>query len=222
MHNDLHPFIKESLIKNATREEIRHALEKAGWQKEEIDGGLADFADQAFVVPVPKRKPYTSAKEGFLYVVQFLTLYITVISFGTIWFQYLNRWFPLVGDPNAAYYLMDSTSSIIRSAVSMLIVTFPAFLLASRTVGKLEDQQIEKRTSPIKNNFTYFSLFIATCTIIGTLITLVNVLLQGEELTARFILKVLLILGLSGASCGYFLWDLRQNEKALTEQRKAS
>jgi uncharacterized membrane protein YpjA len=36
----------------------------------------------------------------------------------------------------------------------------------------------------------------------------------GGELTLRFILKILTVGGIAGAIFGYYLWDLRKEEKS--------
>jgi len=69
-----------------------------------------------------------------------------------------------------------------------------------------------KRASPVRKWLTYLTLFIAATVLIGDLITLVYNALGGE-LTTRFLLKVLTVAVIAGGTFGYYLWDLRQDER---------
>ena len=97
MAQELHSFIKEALLKKASREEIKKVLLKAGWQEDEIKAELALFAEVDFSIPVPRRKPYLSAREAFIYLVMFLCLYLSSFSFGSLLFDFINRALPNTG-----------------------------------------------------------------------------------------------------------------------------
>ncbi|MEK7073510.1 MAG: DUF5671 domain-containing protein [Patescibacteria group bacterium] len=209
MPNELQSFVHDALVKGATREQIRETLGKAGWNTDEVKNALNAYADVAFPVPVPRRKPYLSAREAFLYLVLFLTLYISSFSFGTLLFQFINRWMP---DPLLGSYVYDSSLSAIRWSTASLIIAFPVFLWLSAFLNKAIVKDPEKRGSKVRKWLTYLTLFVAAGIIIGDLITLVfNVL--GGELTLRFVLKVLVVGGIAGTIFGFYLWDLRKDEK---------
>jgi hypothetical protein len=70
----------------------------------------------------------------------------------------------------------------------------------------------EKRSSKIRKWLTYLTLFVTAGVIIGDLIALIFNLLGGE-ITTRFALKSLVILGIAGLIFGYYLWDLKKEEK---------
>ncbi|TAK05655.1 hypothetical protein EPO33_00715 [Patescibacteria group bacterium] len=209
MPNELQSFVRDALLKGATREQIRDTLGKAGWNADEVKNALSAYADVTFPVPVPRRKPYLSAREAFLYLVLFLTLYISSFSFGTLLFQFINRWLP---DPLVGDYVYDNSLQAIRWSTASLIIAFPVFLWLSRMLNRAIAKDPEKRGSKVRKWLTYLTLFVAAGIIIGDLITLVfNVL--GGELTLRFVLKVLVVGGIAGTIFGYYLWDLRQEEK---------
>jgi len=210
MNTELLSFVRESLAKGTPRKTIREMLKKANWADDEVRNALEAYADIDSPVPVPRRRPYLSAREAFLYLVLFLTLYISSFSLGTLLFQFVNRWLPdaLI---QGAYYV-DSTADAIRWSTSALVIAFPVFYYVSWLVYRAMKQDPEKRSSKIRKWLTYITLFIAASVIIGDLISLVFNLLGGE-LTLRFVLKVLIIGGIAGMIFGYYLWNLRKEEK---------
>ena len=207
MSSELTAFVKEALAKNASKMEITKALLKAGWREDEIHAALQTFADVDFHVPVPKRKPYVSAREAFLYLVMFLCLYLAALSFGSLIFDFINHWLP---DPLSPYY--DSSQRGLRMALSTLIVAFPLYLWLATVLMRAARRDPEKKGSKIRKWLTYLTLFVAAGIIIGDLITLIFNLLGGE-LTLRFILKVLTVFAITGSIFGYYLWNFRKEEK---------
>lgn len=208
MESDLRSFVKEALSRGVSREKIRTALEAAGWRPEETTNALDSFAAVDFPVPVPRRKPYLSAREAFMYLLMFFTLYTSSVAFGTLLFQFINRRVP---DP-LARFAYEGNIGAIRGATASIIIAFPIFLLMSWMLERVMARDPEKRGSKIRRWLTYFTLFVAAGVIIGDLISLVTRLLGGE-LTARFALKIAAVFLIAAAVFGYYLWDLRKEEK---------
>jgi len=211
MNSELTQFVREALIQGESRGAIAAALKSAGWSADEVRDALDLYADAAFAVPVPRRKPYLSAREAFLYLVMFLTLYISAISFGTVIFQNINLWLP---DPLELQYsgFYDSIIDAIRWSTSSLLVAYPVFMYITYVLNKAMAKDAAKRGSKIRKWLTYVTLLVAAGVIIGDTITLVFNFLGGE-LTLRFILKVITVAAIAGAIFGYYLWDLRKEEK---------
>jgi hypothetical protein len=210
MNNELQAFVKEGLGKGLARDKMKTALAKAGWPADEVKNALDAYAESDLPVAVPRRRPYLSAREAFQYLVMFLTLYISAFSVGTLLFEFINRWLP---DAAQAYdYGLVASTSTIRAASASLIITFPIFLFMAWLLQKAINRDPTKRSSLVRKWLTYVTLYFATGIIIGDLITLVTYLLGGE-LTLRFVLKVVVVLAISGSIFGYYLWDLRSEEK---------
>jgi len=169
---------------------------------------LVTFADIEFPLPVPRPKPYLSAREAFMYLILFTTLYISAFNLGHLIFQFINRAFP---DPSAPAAIAQYARYSIRWSVSSLIVAFPIFLYMSNRLNNAVMRDPIKRASKIRRWLTYMTLFITAGFIIGDLIALVNNLLGGG-LTWRFVLKVLTVAIIAGAVFGYYTWDLRHEE----------
>ena len=201
-------FVREALIKGASRDTIEAALAAAGWTPEQTRDALNAYAEVNFPVPVPKPRPYLSPREAFLYLVLFVTLYLSAYHLGSLLFDFINRTFPDAVNPGNARYFAQS----MRWSVASLVIAFPVFLFVARYLGKDLARNPVKRLSAVRRWLTYLTLFVAATVLIGDLITLVYNLLGGE-LSVRFVLKVLVVGLIAGAIFGYYLRDLRREEK---------
>ena len=203
---ELSAFVKESLGKGLPPAQIEDALRRAGWPEEQIRGGLAGFAPIDFPVPVPRPRPNLSARDAFLYLVLFATLYTSAYHLAQLFFQIIDRTFPDPADPTGDY-----TRQAIRWSVSSLLVAFPVFLYVSAITNRGVRADPTKRVSKVRRWLTYMTLFLAASFLVGDFITLVyNVL--GGELTTRFVLKVATVAILAGTVFGYYLSELRLDE----------
>jgi hypothetical protein len=201
---ELEAFVRESILRGISRAEIGKAMTDAGWSPDQAKSALGAFADLPFAVPVPKPRPYLSAKEAFLYLVLFTTLYLSAYHFGSLLFDFINRALPDPADPAGR---IDG----MRWSVASLLISFPVFLYMSRLVARALAKHPVKRLSPIRRWLTYLTLFIAAGCLIGDMITLVYQLLGGG-LTVRFVLKVVVVAAIAGTIFGYYLNDLRREE----------
>ena len=100
----------------------------------------------------------------------------------------------------------------MRWSIASVIIAFPVFVFVARHLSKELARNPVKRLSAVRRWLTYLTLFIAAGVLIGDMIALVNNLLGGE-LTVRFVLKVLVAALIAGTIFGYYLWDLRREEK---------
>jgi hypothetical protein len=206
---DLESFVREALSKGESKNAIEAALASAGWPPEQARSVLNGYADVAFPVPVPRPRPYLSAREAFLYLILFATLYVAAYHLGSLLFDLITRAFP---DPADNDYVVSRLGSSMRWSTASVIIAFPVFLFISRYLAKELVRSPIKRLSAVRRWLTYLTLFIAAVVLIGDMTTLVYNLLGGE-LTVRFLLKVLVAGLIAGAIFGYYLIDLRREEK---------
>lgn len=209
--DELLDFVREALGRGLSRTQIEEALRKAGWTTDQLRAGLAAFAEIEFPIPVPRARPYLSAREAFLYLVLFGTLYTSAYSLGSLVFDFINLAFPDAATPGVDRYA-DYVRQSIRWSVSSLIVAFPVFLYTSWTTSRAISLDPTKRSSKIRRWLTYWTLFVAACALIGDFTTLVYNLLGGE-LTVRFVLKVITVGLIAGTAFAYYLSDLRLDEE---------
>lgn len=204
---DVELFVREALAKGVSRESIESALTDAGWPLAQTRSALNGYADFEFPVPVPKPRPTLSAREAFLYLVLFATLYVTAYHLGSLLFDLINRAFP---DPAAREFGRQVES--IRWSTASVIIAFPVFVYVARHLGTELARSPVKRLSAVRRWLTYLTLFLAAGFLIGDMITLVYNALGGE-LAVRFLLKVLVVAVIAGAIFGYYLQEMRREER---------
>jgi len=155
------------------------------------------------------KSPKVTPKDFFLHLLSMVTLYVSAISFTVIAFQAINIWIP---DAVNQYASADGAKDAIRTALAFLIVVFPVYLFTSWTLTKSYKKDASKHKLWIRKWLVYFTLFIAALIIIGSTIALVMTFLNGE-ITVRFLLKLIVVLFVTGSIFGYYLWDEKNYEK---------
>jgi hypothetical protein len=209
MNQELQQFVRDALMKDIPAKKIDAALKQAGYDDEERKEALSLYADVDFPIPVPKRKPYMSAREAFLYLVMFATLYTSAWNVGSLLFQFIYRWIP---DASSSYiYDTQLSTDAVRMATSALIVAFPVFLWVSWIVKRDIAKYPERRASKIRKWLTYATMFITSGIIIGDLIAVLYNFLNGM-MTLRFGLQASVVGGIAAVIFGFYLNDLRGEE----------
>jgi hypothetical protein len=205
---DLIGFVRDALARGIPRATVEGILKDAGWDPKQVSAALAAFATIDFPIPVPRPRTSLSAREAFIYLLLFSTMYVVAFQFGSLLFDFINRAFP---DP-AASQLERFQRESIRFSVSSLIVALPVFLYMSRLTNRETALDPAKRTSPVRRWLTYLTLFSAACVLIGDVTTMIYSLLGGE-LTMRFVLKVLAVAVIAGTVFWFYVSDLRVDER---------
>lgn len=214
---ELEGFVREALLRGQSRDAIRAALADAGWQEAQTRGVIDAYADVDFPVPVPRPRASLSARDAFLYLVLFSTLYTVAISLGSLLFDLVNAALPDPADlaTGSAPRFADSS---MRWSVSALLIAFPVFAWLSRLLARELQAFPAKRFAPVRRWLTYLTLFVASGALICDMTVLVyNVL--GGELGLRFVLKVLVVAVIAGTVFGYYLQDLRRDESDIVAGR---
>jgi Domain of unknown function (DUF5671) len=208
MDSRLLDFTQKALTGGVGRPEIESALRRAGWADADIKAALDAYAEFAFAVPVPRPKPYLSAREVFVYLVLFTALYVTTVSLGALVFELID-W--LLPDPMQHAYAVSLGESI-RWNISTLIISFPLFIFMFRSVTRSIAVDPATRGSRSRKWLTYLTLFVAGVSLVGDMVALVYNALGGE-LTLRFVLKVATVWIIAGGVFTYFLSDMRKEEQ---------
>lgn len=204
--SDLAGFVHDALVRGIPRPRIEAALLAAGWPRDKVERALGEFAEvEDFPLPVPRPRPYLSAREAFLYLLLFTTLFLAAFNFGSILFELIEKALP---DPAGPAYSAHS----LRWGVSFVLVSFPIFLYLTVRQERELKADPAARASKVRRWLTYLTLFVAAGFLVGDLVALIFHFLEGE-LTARFVLKVLVVAALAGTAFTYYLRDLRKEEQ---------
>lgn len=205
-NEELKRFVRDGLAAGASREQLAQALRQAGWAAAQARGAVASFADVEFPIPVPRPRPHLSARDAFLHLLLFSTLYVSAINLGRLLFQLINLALPDPTDAPRAF-----ADEAIRWSIASLVVAFPVFLGVSRRVGRELAADAARRASAVRRWLTWMTLFVAAGVILGTVIGLVYNLLGGE-LTVRFLLKAATVGGIAGTALWHYRADVRADD----------
>jgi hypothetical protein len=209
--------VERALAAGIAQQSLVGMLAARGWPEKEIYEALAEHYERASGLEIPSRQgAATSAKDAFFYLLIFSTLGTWTVGFGFLASALIDRWFV---DLLFSGYGQGYDSYMMTSSLAALIVAFPLFLLVSRAVAADTAARGDKLESPIRKWLTYMALVIAASVFMGDLITALSYFLRGE-LTSRFLLKVLVVLALSGGVFFYYFGGLRKTGDATSRGRR--
>lgn len=157
-----------------------------------------------------------SPKDFFLWAGAMVAFYASVITFINLVFQYINYLFP---DPLNNYQI-DPYQNGVSGFMATVIVAFPIFLILMRVIrrGIIADQM--RQDIWIRRWALFLTLFVAGAAIAGDLIVLLTTFLSGEELTARFLLKILTVFIVAGAVFAHFFADIKSYWKMYPDRAR--
>lgn len=150
-------------------------------------------------------RPKTTPKDFFLWAGAMIALYAGVFSFVGLMFDYINYAFK---DTSLVYAGYDPYQGSISYEMASLIVLAPLLLILMRLIRRGIQADPSRREIWVRRWALFLVLFAAGATIVIDLIVLINTFLQGEELSVRFLLKVLIVLLVASAGFMHFIADL--------------
>ncbi len=209
----LQDFIAHARDKGLDHNTIRMMLIANGWKEKDVIHALSE---EALDMPVPFPHDTGGAREAFFHLLIFGFLYTTLISSIFLFFTYIHRLFPDVAIEGTRRGDFELES--IRRSMAAIIVSFPLLLWMQKNVTKEMLEHPERVVSGIRRWLTYLTLLVASAAVVGTMITLVFYLLEGE-LSVRFLLKVLVILYLSVGTFAFFFLSLKLEPKTNEARR---
>lgn len=147
-----------------------------------------------------------SAKFAFLYLLSLAALIFISLSLGMILFEIIDRFVPDILSNRI------SSDNALKFAISALIIASPVFYLSSRFIFLGIKKGELSPDAPLRRWLTYFILLLASITILGVLIGIINNFLSGE-LTWRFVLKALAMLIIASLVFSFYLLSLRKRSE---------
>lgn len=144
-------------------------------------------------------------KDFFLWAGAMLSLYGAVIAFIGLLFDYINYALPNSLD---YYYYGNPYQGSVAYEMASLIVLAPLCLILMRVIRRTIAEDPSRANVWVRRWALFLTLFIAGATVAIDLIVLITTFLNGEELTAAFLLKILVVLLVAGAGFMHFMADL--------------
>lgn len=149
----------------------------------------------------------TGPKDVFVQLLLMVALYLSATHLGVLLLQIVNHYLP---DPLVrGHWRAEAGAGAIRWAIAMLIVAAPVFFGVTWHLRREFAHAPEKLQLRSRRWLTALTLFAAMLIAIGDLVAVVHTFLQGE-LTARFLLKALIILAIAWAVLWYERWEFRR------------
>lgn len=209
----LSQYVADRIRSGIGKDEVKSELVTIGWTEDEAEAAFRSGVI-ALGAPVPSEgnRPTTSKQASTVDVVinffSFILLGIVATALGTLYFQIINVSFPDVLDATN-WYVFAAATSTIHYSIAALLIGFPLYFFAMRIWFRKFREDEGRTESKLSKWLTYLVLLVAAVTIVGDLITTVYTLLQGE-ITARFCLKALTILGIAGSIFGFYYLERRR------------
>ncbi|PZX08418.1 DUF5671 domain-containing protein [Celeribacter halophilus] len=204
--DQLAQFTREALLAGQSRDEIATALREAGWAETEVQDALGAWAETDHIPPVPRPRPYVSAKESFFYALMFVALAMTTWHIASIGMELVERLF----DEGHAYMLNRS----LRWSIAAIIVFFPLFMFLQRNEARTLRQDESRRRSVVRKWFGYIALFVSSMALLGDLLSVIYALLNGD-LSLVFALKLAVVGAVAGTIFGYYRNAMKDAENDL-------
>lgn len=203
--DELRSFVRRAIEGGSTRPQIRESLAAAGWDEAQTNRALEAWAEVPGPLAVPRPRAQLTARDAFLYLVLFASLYLTAWHFGVLLFSLIDI---LVPDPEDARWVWSDRDELIRWSIAALIVAVPLYIALTVKMAREMAADPLRRRSPVWQWLGYMTMFLAALIVIAVLVTTIYSLLDGA-LTLRFVLKLVTVAGIAGAVFGYYRTALR-------------
>jgi len=204
---NLDRFIEAAKGKGASDEFLVDLLREQGWPPKAIYSAFRRRYESVTGLALPARGSDAgeSARDAFLYLLAFATLATWTTALGSLLFTFIDRWFP----DALAQQNFENSRYAVSSEMACIIVAFPVFVLVMRFILRDVERHPEKTESGVRKWLTYIALLITAGIVIGDLINFLAYFLRGE-LTVRFVLKSLTVMGIAGSIFWYYLGFLKR------------
>ncbi|CAM4274921.1 DUF5671 domain-containing protein [Palleronia rufa] len=187
---ELVQFVRDALAAGRSRAEIRGALSTAGWRDRDVDRALSAYADVGFTPPVPRPRPFASARDAVMYGLGFFALAVV-----------------LVNGVAALFDLVESAAGEGRpwsaSAQAWRIAAIAVFAPLFAYIDLRADLE-----NPVRKVLAYAALFFAALVLLFTLVGVIALGLTGG-LGTEVTLKALILAVAACAVLVYYRRDLR-------------
>jgi hypothetical protein len=199
-------FISAAKSQHVADDFVVALLKHNGWSERRIYQAFASYYERTLGVPLPERGARIEyAGDAFLYLLVFISLSAWAFASGAIFDALIDRWIPSGLDTS---YATTSFRSEVAWELATIIVALPIFAFVSRTIAAGISSRPEMADSGVRKWLTYSALVVTAMCLIGDGIAFLSSFLTGD-LTLRFVLKALVLVGLAGGIFTYYLSAVR-------------
>ena len=202
--DSLDAFVRKAKAAGVQDDALTALLKQNGWSDKRILRSLSAYYTDALGVAPPVRSARgESARDAFMYALNFITLCLWTTAVGNLLYVLIARAFPGAGE------YVDTGISGIAWQLATTIVALPIFIYFNRAIAREMGRRPDVAESPVRLWFTYGALVLAAVIVIGDAVWILQALLLGQ-LTVRFLLDSLVLLILGGGVFVYYFSDLHQ------------
>ena len=202
--NRLQEFVSSAKARGVDDAAITTVLRYEGWSDRKIQGALVAYYRAVLGFDIPLRGGRAeSAREAFFYLLSFAMLGVWAIALVWLGDLLIDRSFPSRLDA-FSYYSRQGVAGQMAS----LIVAYPIYLWINRLLGREIAQRPEALDSGVRKWLTYIALVLTAGTLVGDAVWFLTTFLTGD-ITARFVLKTVLLLLIAGGIFWYYLRTVR-------------
>lgn len=159
-------FVQQGLQSGHSVQELRAALSGAGWTEREIEEAISSWVDAGLRLPVPRPRPYVSAREAMLYGLMFVTLLTLTWHLVQIGFALVDLWLPETPLGQRGAY-------IPLWSVATMIVMGPLFLWLYQRTERNEALDPGQRRSFIRKWFGAVAFLLSVLVLLGAAVSVV-------------------------------------------------
>lgn len=192
----LSDFVRRALAGRHDSARIRAALQQAGWTAPEIESAMSAWQDGGGLPPVPRPRPYVSAREAMLYALLMIALVLVCFHVLSLGFQVIDRAIPDLAEGGTP----DRWS--MRFSIAAILAFLPLFVLLDYRMARHMGVGDQRRRSQARRIFASITVFAAALVLLGDVVSVVYAFLSGD-LTPRLAAKCALVavMGLLVAAC---------------------
>ena len=194
----LSDFVQEGLRAGHSPDELRCALERAGWSGAEIDAAMTVWVEDGLRLPVPRPRPSVSGRELVMFGLFAVTLVVVIWHLVQLSFALIDLWLPDPDRPGEGWH-----HGSIRWSISALVVVLPLFAWLTYRVERPSGNTSGPHRSPLQVRFGAVAVLSSILVVIGNAIAVVYAGLSGD-LTVQFLAKAAVVAVVSGLLIGWF------------------
>ena len=209
-NNQLQSFIDQNRKANIGDSEIKSQLVKSGWNEETVNTALTVGTKSVIPVPPPPPNSQPGMWISFLYIIMFISLYVSATSFGQTLHYFVDKNFTLI--QASVNYASSFQETLLRGYLAAMIVTAPIFIGLFLYLKKQELKIPTIRSFKSRKALIYFTLLITFLISIYRIIRTLFEFLNGE-VSISIVLHTAITLGIASAIFIYYLIEVREDRK---------